>query len=59
MFLSVLPRLVMEPIGIISIAVVGFSIAQYDSLSNALPTLGALVLGSQRLLPIVQTIYEG
>lgn len=58
-FLSSYPRLVLEPLGIALIAFIGFILVRQQGVSVALPLLGALALGAQRLLPMVQKIYEG
>jgi len=58
-FLGTYPRLVLEPVGIASIAVMAFWLVHHQGLDKALPLLGALILGAQRLLPVVQKVYEG
>ena len=58
-FLSSYPRLVLEPVGMALIAVIAFVLVYQQGLDRALPLLGALALGSQRLLPVVQKVYEG
>ena len=58
-FLSTYPRLVLEPVGMALIAVMAFGLVLQQGLDNALPLLGALALGAQRLLPVVQKVYEG
>ena len=52
------PRFVIEAFGIVSIALLAlfFSI-ESSGLIAALPTLGAMALGAQRMLPILQLIY--
>jgi ATP-binding cassette, subfamily B, bacterial PglK len=58
-FISVSPRLVMETLGIILITVLAYSLSrQAGGLTSALPTLGALALGAQRLLPALQQGYN-
>jgi ABC-type multidrug transport system fused ATPase/permease subunit len=57
-FIASAPRFVIEAAGTALIAVVAFAIARRDgSIAAALPTLGALAIGAQRLLPLVQQIY--
>ena len=57
-FISASPRYVMETLGMVVIAVVAYSLAlQPDGLAQAIPILGALALGAQRLLPALQSIY--
>lgn len=58
-FLSAYPRFLLEPLGMALIAVLAFLVVQKDGIERALPLLGALALGFQRLLPVVQKIYEG
>ena len=58
-FLSTYPRLVLEPVGMAMIAVMGFLLVRQQGVARALPLLGALALGAQRLLPVVQKVYEG
>ena len=58
-FLSSYPRFVLEPVGMALIAVVGYLYVRDQGVESALPLLGALALGAQRLLPVVQKVYEG
>lgn len=58
-FLSTYPRLVLEPVGMALIALVGYLLVRQQGVARALPLLGALALGAQRLLPLVQKVYEG
>jgi len=58
-FLTTYPRLVLEPVGMALIAVMGFVLVRQQGVDRALPLLGALALGAQRLLPVVQKVYEG
>jgi ATP-binding cassette, subfamily B, bacterial PglK len=49
------PRFVMEVLGITLIAVLAYGLSrQVGGLSNVMPTLGALALGTQRILPALQ-----
>ena len=57
--LSSYPRLVLEPAGIVLIAMTGYQLAITGNVASALPLLGALALGAQRLLPMAQKVYEG
>jgi ATP-binding cassette subfamily B protein len=41
------------------IAVIGLLLVRHQGVGRALPLLGALALGAQRLLPVVQKVYEG
>ena len=59
-FIGASPRFIIEPVGIILIAVVAyiFSIDQSEKgIESIVPILGALALGFQRLLPILQQTY--
>ena len=59
-FIGAAPRFVIEAAGMILIAVLALvTVREQGSLTAALPVLGALALGSQRLLPLVQTVYYG
>jgi ATP-binding cassette, subfamily B, bacterial PglK len=58
-FLSTYPRLLLEPVGMALIAVMAFLLVRQQGMDKALPLLGALALGAQRLLPVVQKVYEG
>ena len=52
------PRYAVEALGMILIALVAFFISnQNEGLSKAIPILGALALGSQRILPVLQQVY--
>ena len=57
-FISSSPRYVMEALGMILIAVLAYTLAQQvDGISKAIPVLGALALGAQRLLPVLHLTY--
>ncbi len=57
-FISSSPRYVMEALGMMLIAALAYSIAQrVDGITKAIPVLGALALGAQRLLPVLQQAY--
>ena len=58
-FLYMYPRLVLEPSGMALIALVAYLLVVQGSVEEALPILGTFTLGAQRLLPMVQKIYEG
>ena len=58
LFISGSPRFAMESIGMSLIAVMAYLMTQQDNqLTNSLPMLGALALGAQRLLPIMQQAF--
>ncbi len=57
-FIGQSPRYAMEALGMILIAALAYSLAQQpDGMAKAIPVLGALALGSQRLLPVLQQAY--
>jgi ABC-type bacteriocin/lantibiotic exporter with double-glycine peptidase domain len=57
-FISQAPRYGSEALGMVVIAALAYAIGkQSDGISNALPILGALALGAQRLLPVLQLAY--
>jgi ATP-binding cassette subfamily B protein len=52
------PRYGMEALGMLLIAVLAYMLAQQsDGIGKAIPVLGALALGAQRLLPVMQQAY--
>ena len=59
-FFVLAPRYIMEAIGIFTISIIAlFKSDQSTNLSAIVPTLGAISLGAQRLLPILQLSYTG
>ncbi len=57
-FIGVSPRYAMESLGMLLIAALAYSIAQQpDGIGRAIPILGALAIGAQRLLPTLQQAY--
>ena len=57
-FLNQAPRFVMESLGIVLIAFLAFLLSKEDGgVSAAIPLLGALAFGAQRLIPILQQLY--
>lgn len=59
-FVGAAPRFVVEAAGIVVIAAASLFLARRDGgLAAALPVLGALALGAQRLLPLVQQMWFG
>jgi ABC-type multidrug transport system fused ATPase/permease subunit len=59
-FMAAAPRFIIEAAGMAVIAIVALLIADRDGgLANALPLLGAVALGAQRLLPLLQQVYHG
>jgi ATP-binding cassette, subfamily B, bacterial PglK len=58
-FIGQSPRFLMEAAGMLMIAALAFTLGQEsDGLAKAIPLLGALALGAQRLLPILQQAYS-
>jgi ATP-binding cassette, subfamily B, bacterial PglK len=59
-FIGQSPRPAMEALGIVLIAVLAYGLSrQVEGVASALPVLGALALGAQRLLPALQQAYAG
>ena len=57
-FISSSPRYGLEALGMLLIAGLAYSIAQQaDGIAKSIPILGALAMGAQRLLPILQQAY--
>jgi len=57
-FVSQSPRYGMEALGMLLIAALAYILAQQpDGIAKAIPVLGALALGAQRLLPVMQQAY--
>ncbi len=58
-FIGQSPRYAMEALGMVIIAVLAYGLSQRaGGLAPALPLLGALALGGQRLLPALQQAYS-
>lgn len=58
LFISSSPRFGMEALGILLITILAYALSQQpDGITKAIPILGALALGAQRLLPIMQQAY--
>lgn len=59
-FMAQAPRFIVESVGMIVVVAIAVMLsARPGGIASALPFLGALALGAQRLLPLVQTIYTG
>tara|TARA_Y100001968_G_scaffold207229_1_gene190443 strand:+ start:24717 stop:26483 length:1767 start_codon:yes stop_codon:yes gene_type:complete len=56
-FLGIFPRYALEAFGMLSIALLAAFLVSNNPESPVLPVLGAVALGSQRLLPVLQHIY--
>jgi len=58
LFISQSPRNGMEALGMVLFAALAYTLArQSEGIANAIPVLGALALGAQRLLPVLQQAY--
>jgi ABC-type multidrug transport system fused ATPase/permease subunit len=58
-FIGGCPRFAMEALGMVLIAALAYALSrQVGGIATALPVLGALALGAQRLLPNLQQIYN-
>lgn len=58
--IAAVPRFVVEGLGMVMIAVLALILSgQEGGLTSALPVLGALALGAQRILPLLQLVYNG
>jgi ABC-type multidrug transport system fused ATPase/permease subunit len=58
-FLAIAPKYVVESVGMIMMVVLGYNLTKnQDPTMQAIPLLGALALGAQRLLPYLQNIYN-
>lgn len=58
-FIGGAPRYLMEALGMILIATLAYYLAQREEgVTSAIPILGALALGAQRLLPVIQLGYQ-
>ena len=59
MFISGSPKFVMESIGISLIVILAYFLIQIEGgITTAIPILGALALGAQRLIPALQQAYS-
>jgi len=59
LFISSSPRYAMEALGMVLIAALAYQLNYHEGgVSTALPVLGALALGAQRMLPTLQQIYS-
>jgi ATP-binding cassette subfamily B protein len=57
-FIGASPRYIMEALGMVLIAALAYELSrQAGGIATALPVLGALALGAQRLLPALQQSY--
>ncbi|WP_395623763.1 ABC transporter ATP-binding protein [Sphingomonas daechungensis] len=58
-FVSATPRYAIEAIGMVLIAGFAVVLARGGNFAAALPILGAMALSAQRLLPLLQQVYQG
>lgn len=59
-FITNAPRNIMEALSLCLIAGLAYSLSGDEaSMNSALPTLAALALGAQRMLPAIQMLYSG
>ena len=59
-FIGTVPRFLVEGFGMMVIAVVAYGMTfRNGGISTALPVLGALALGAQKLMPQMQQVYYG
>jgi ABC-type bacteriocin/lantibiotic exporter with double-glycine peptidase domain len=59
-FITTCPRYIMEALGMVLIAALAYGLSRQDGgVAAAMPVLGALALGAQRLLPAIQQLYSG
>ena len=56
-FIGASPKAAMEAMGMVLIAALAYALSLQGGIATALPVLGALALGAQRLLPALQNIY--
>ena len=58
-FISTAPRFVIEAVGMVIIAALAVVLSDREGgLMGALPIIGAMALGAQRLLPLMQQLYQ-
>ncbi len=58
-FINAYPRIIIEPFGIAILSVIGCITVINSGFNSALPLLATLALGAQRIIPLMQKIYEG
>jgi len=56
-FMGQSPRYAMEVLGMVLIAILAFNLTSKGGAASALPVLGALAMGAQRLLPLLQQSF--
>ncbi|MDX9690770.1 MAG: ABC transporter ATP-binding protein, partial [Alphaproteobacteria bacterium] len=58
LFIGGSPRFIIEALGMGAIALLAYHISLNGGIATALPVLGALALGMQRILPVLQQAYN-
>jgi ABC-type multidrug transport system fused ATPase/permease subunit len=59
-FIGLCPRYGVETLGMLLIAALAYVLARQEhGIASAIPVMGALALGAQRLLPVLQQVYGG
>lgn len=59
-FIGFSPRYIMEGLGMVAIAALAYGMSLHpNGIAAGIPVLGALGLGAQRLLPLLQQVYQG
>lgn len=59
LFISMSPRYALEALGMLLISALAYMLAlQPNGIAKAIPVLGVLALGAQRLLPVLQLAYS-
>lgn len=57
-FINLAPRFIMEALGMVLVAIFAYALSlRAGGIGAALPILGCLALGAQRLLPLLQILY--
>ena len=58
-FINAYPRILIEPLGIVVLSIIGCVTVIKSGFNNALPLIATLAVGAQRIIPLIQKIYEG
>jgi ABC-type multidrug transport system fused ATPase/permease subunit len=59
-FISLAPHYIIQSVGMVILAAVAVAVAERGTaFASVVPTLGAIALGAQRLLPLLQQVYSG
>ncbi len=57
--ISITPRFVVEAFGMVFIVGLALVMTAEGQIQNSLPVLAVLALGAQRLMPLIQSVYNG